>query len=506
MRWLGLTVILAALPAGVAAAVDAEEALASERLASRAREALDAILGPGRSKVLVEVKGERSQLRTETTIVSPLDRTAMTSGEAARILDLPGYAKAKAIEPVMPGGSIGKTPATPPPAAEPQFTQKDHEQSQRDNGFEIKQIQASVVLDSTLSDEKVREVSQILPNLLMIDGSRGDTLAIVRASFRPAWENAFADPQSLRRAAYAGAAALVAVLLVMIGGAFFVRAARVFATELGARRASDEEALPAGEPLPELVPGAPPGLLDAGADAGTTAGPDGEAVPALGRRFDFLLDRDPAHCAHALAGEKPEDVALVMGYLAEAMPEAASRAFSLLPGDFQAEVSAKLLKLRVADPERLSEIEERLKRSVEHGLQGTERLGRILSRVPIDTRSDLLGRLTLRDHEGVADVERHLFTIEDLETLNPVELRRLIGAVPYDSWGYALRGVPVGVVDRVLAELPEGPRELVRDILSSPQPRDKVLEARSKVLDARGELAAKGEIKLGSAEAGSELL
>lgn len=502
MRWLWLAVGLAAAPCGAAAAVDAEEAVASERLASRAREALDAILGPGRSKVLVEIRGERSRLQTETTIVSPLDRIAMTGGEAARILDLPGYTKRKALEPVMPGGV--EKPPPEPVAAEPQFTQKDHEQSSRDNGFEIKQIQASVVLDSALSDEKVREVSQILPNLLMIDGTRGDTLSIVRASFRPAWENAFAEPSNMRRAVYAGAAALVALLIAIIASASFVRAARVFATELGRRRV-DPEALPAGEPLPELIPGAPPGLLDAG-DGDALPAPGGEALPALGRRFDFLLDRDPAQCAHALAGEKPEDVALVMGYLAEAMPEVASRTFSLLTPEFQAEVSARLLKLRIADPDHLSEIEERLKRSVEHGLQGTERLGRILSRVPLDTRSDLLGRLTVRDEEGAADVERHLFTIEDLETLNAVELRRLIGAVPYDVWGFALRGVPAGVVDRVLAELPDGPRELVRDILSSPQPRDKVLDARSKVLDARGALAAKGEIKLGTSEAGSELL
>ncbi len=503
MRWLWLAVFLAAVPPGTAAAVDAEEAQASERLASRARETLDSILGPGRSKVLIEIKGERSSIRTETTIVSPLDRTAMTGGEAARILDLPGYSKSKAVDPVLPGGAGEKQPEKP---EEPQFTQKDHEQSQRDNGFEIKQIAATVVLDTTLSEEAVRDVAQLLPQLLRIDGSRGDSLAILRAPIQPAWKVAFASPESVRSASYVGAAVAAALLAIIIFSLAFVRAARVFATELGKRKGGgeDEGFLPA-EPLPELVPGAPSGLLDAGGEGGG-AGGDGGPLPALGRRFDFLAEREPADAARALAAEKPDELAVVFSYLAQAMPDVASRLFSALPGDLQAEASTALLRLRVADPDRLSDIEERLKRAVEHGVEGSERLGRILSRVPLDTRSDLLGRLTLRNQEGVADVERHLFTIEDLETLSPVELRRLITAIPYEAWGFALRGVPAGVVDRVLAELPDGPRELVRDLLSAPQPRDKVLEPRSKILDARDGLAAKGEIKLGAAEAGSELL
>lgn len=506
MRWLSLALGLAAVPCGAAdpasggppAAVEAEEALASERLAARARETLDSILGPGRAQVLVEIRGERSQVRTETTIVSPLDRGALAGGEAARILDLPGYVKNPAAASVMPGGA----PSEPAPKpGEPQFVQRDHEQSLRDKGFEVKQVVATVVLDSALPDAAVQEVAQLLPQLLRIDGSRGDTLAILRAPIQPAWKVAFSAPEGVRSAAYVGTAALALLLGALVFSLAFIRAARVFASELGKRRPAEDGGYLPAEPLPELVAGAPPGLLDGGGGGGA-AGP----LPELERRFEFLAAAEPADAARAVAAEKPEDVALLFGHLAQTMPDTASRLFSALPSDLQAEASSSLLKLRLADPERLSELEERLKRAVEHGVQGSERLGRILSRVPVDTRSDLLGRLTLRDHEGAAEVERHLFTIEDLETLSPVELRRLIAAVPYEAWGFALRGVPPGVADRVLAELPDGPRELVRDVLSSPQPREKVLEARSRILDARGELAAKGEIKLGAAEAGSELL
>lgn len=510
MRWLMLAVLLA--PPWAAAAADSEEAVASERLATRAREAVDAIVGPGHVKILVDVKGERSHISTETEMTTPLDPLMLggsgkdgAAGELARILDLPGYTKNRKA-PVMPeiltsGAQKAEKEPAPP---EPLYTQRDHEHSERQGGFELKQITAQVVLDSALTEDQAREVSQLLPNLLMIDGSRGDTLAISRASFRPIWKDAFTAPSAVRQASYAAAACAVALLIALIAGASFVRAARVFASELKLRGPGPEDQGTA-EPLPELMAGAPGGFLDGQTEGGGDAPLPG-AAPQLEQRFAFLAEREPAAVARAIAGEKPEEAAMVFGYLAQAMPETASRAFAALSADFQAEVSTALLKLRISDPERMSEIEERLKKAVEHGVQGDERLGRILSRVPLDTRSDLLGRLTLRDHEGAAAVERHLFTIEDLETLQPAEIRRLIGAVPYETWGFALRGTPPGVVDRVLGELPEGPRELVRDLVSSPQPRDKVLEARSKVLDARGALAAKGEIKLGEREAGSELL
>ena len=98
-------------------------------------------------------------------------------------------------------------------------------------------------------------------------------------------------------------------------------------------------------------------------------------------------------------------------------------------------------------------------------------------------------------------MQRHVFAFEDLGSLSAVDMRRLLAAVPYDVWGPALRGAPQGVLDRVLADLPEGPRASVRDEASAPQSREKVASARSRILDALAALAAKGEVSLGGSEA-----
>lgn len=483
-----LAVALLAVSAA-AAEPSSDEDLVSERLSSRALSVLDGVLGPGRAKILVEVRGERMQIRTESEILTPITPNAQGSSsgvkEALRLLDLPGYYKDRAPEEAAKASAAGVGPPLQP-------FQKDFEHTLRDAGFEIKKIEATVVLDSTLTEAAAREAAQLLPQLLRIDGARGDVLSILRAPMRPAWKGAFSTPGDWRKLAFAAAGLLGALIFVMILSGAFVRGARVFARELTSKQLHVEGGgAGLGEPLPELMPGSPAGLVEAGGGDGGSS-----PLPALGRRFDFLETADAAGAARVLAEEPPADLAQVFAYLAKLAPETASRLFSRLPAEVQTEASAAILKLRAVDPDRLSEIEDRIKVLVANGLKGSQRLATILSRFQGDEREMLLGRLASRDKSGVDDIESQLFSFEDFGALSPADLRRVIGGVPYEQWGTALRGAPANLLDRVLAELPEGPRGLVREEAAVPQPKDKVVAARSKILDVFLDLAAKGQVRL----------
>jgi flagellar motor switch protein FliG len=264
---------------------------------------------------------------------------------------------------------------------------------------------------------------------------------------------------------------------------------------LGRELSSRARAEPASaaETLPELSPGAA-GFLEADAAGGQATE---ASTPLLGRRFDFLVGRDPDLVARAVSAEKPEELSLFFGHLAESIPDLASRLFAHLSPEVQAEVSQSLMKLSVADPDRLTALEDRLRQAIEHGVMGSQSLGRILSRVPGDARADLLGRLAARDARGVEEVERHMFSFEDLEGIGAASLRRLLGAVSYETWGPALRGAPRALIEAVLSDLPDGPREMVSAASAVPQPREKIEDARSKILDAYFALGAKGELDLG---------
>jgi flagellar motor switch protein FliG len=319
---------------------------------------------------------------------------------------------------------------------------------------------------------------------------------------RPAWKSAFSTPGDWRTATYAVGGGLVALLAALIAGVCLIGAGRALGRELAARPRGGDMPMSPPAPLPALDAG-PAGFLD-----GETAedGSPGAPTALLGRRFDFLEGRDMEIIAKVLAEEKPEDLALFFGHLAGSIPDMASRLFSHIPADVQAEASRHLLKLSLADPERLDVIEARLRSAVSNGVMGPQSLGRILSRVPGDARADLLGRLAVRDARAVQEVERNVFAFEDIEKIGPAQLRRLLGAVPYETWGPALRGAPSSFADQVLGDLPDGPRELVRSSLETPQTREKIAEARSLILDALSELTVKGDIKLESVDQGGGLV
>jgi hypothetical protein len=492
---LALWVALSAYPAAAASPSDltADEALVSEAMATQTRRTLDGILGPGRSQVVISVHGERVETRSETETMTPTpDRAAKpaTPEPSNRIVDLPGYTKdhnlfkndEKAREAKEPARADGQKPY-----------QKTHEQTYHEQGFEIKRIEASIVLDSDLNAAAVANVKDLLPKILRVDAARGDTLSVLSAPMRPAWKSAFANPADLRLAALVAGGVLAALLCALIAGSAFVRAAGVFASELGARRGSTgNEAMSA--PLPELIPGAPVELLES-----TGSGPPGTAAAlALGRRFDFLAESDPELTLKVLSAEKPEELSLLFGHMAESMPEVASRLFSALPTEVQTDTSQHMLKLTVAEPERLGALEDRLRHSIENGLQGTDRLARILSRVSGGTRETLIGQLASRDARGAQEIERKVFSFDDLTNLPAADFRRLLSAMPYEIWGVALRGASKDVSERLVAELPPGPREFVLEASASPQPLEKVVAARSKILDALAALEVKGEIKLGA--------
>ncbi|MFI5363344.1 MAG: FliG C-terminal domain-containing protein [Elusimicrobiota bacterium] len=527
MRILALIAFFAASPAAAASSVNEEQAQAAERISERVTDALDGMLGAGRAKVEIDVVGEHSEINSDAEFLIPLEKpkeavavkpTIQPKSDPGRsLLDLPGYAKTRtALPPGQQGPLPGSSPSpskespAPPaaaPAPPPQNFNKEHEASRHDAGFQIHSIHATVVFDSALDSGTVREASQLLPQLLNLDTTRGDSLNILRAPMRPVWKSAFSTPSDWRSAAYALGGGLIVLFTALIIFAGMVGAGRALGGSLGRElaraRQEPEKASGSAEELPELSPGAA-GFLEGEATSGANA--SGPAAPMLGRRFDFLLGRDPDLIVRAVSTEKPEEISLFFGHLAESIPDLASRLFAHLPPEFQAQVSQSLLKLSVADPERLTALEERLRQAIENGVMGPQSLGRMLSRVPGDARADLLGRLAARDSRAAEEVERHMFSFEDLDGLDAAALRRLLGAVPYETWGPALRGAPRNLIEGVLTDLPEGPRDLVRAAVEVPQPREKIEEARSKILDAYAALLAKGELAVSGPKKGGELI
>lgn len=490
---LRLSFLLVAAQAftGPAGAVSlSQEDRASARIAAEAGEFLDQLVGPGLSKVLAEVEGEVSVVQTQREVNAPIVKAKQPNDEGS----LPGYLKTQEVV-VVEVGSY----------------QKDTEILKNTTGFRIRKMTVAVVLDRSVPKRKENTIRRIFPILLRMDKDRGDKMTIVRANLIPPWKSAWMSAAGLRMLSLFGGISAIVLFVCLWFYFTAMSAVRAFTSELAARRGAGPLApQQVAAPLP---PPGPEGALDLGSgDLPSLTGEDesdayspGE-LAAIGTRFDFLANRNPADVAELLSAESAEDLALLFAYISDTEPDRSSRLFSHLSPELQAEISGSLVRLTMADPEKLSVLESRIKTNVEFGLRGSDRLGRILSRMPLDEREGLLGELMSRDPEGAEAVERAVFPFEAILDLKTTDLRRLIMAITYSDWGLALRGASDSVVECVLNELPAGTRNIVRETIDTQQTREKVFEARSKVLQQVYALAAKGLIEITSEGSESEMI
>ncbi|OGR89344.1 MAG: hypothetical protein A3J74_11155 [Elusimicrobia bacterium RIFCSPHIGHO2_02_FULL_57_9] len=308
-----------------------------------------------------------------------------------------------------------------------------------------------------------------------------------------------------------GGAVILILLVSILAYLAAARVVRVFVSELAQQRRRAPEPPPyhQGQGLPgaqqaDFLPGGIPSLIDSGQPDQANA-PAG-TLPALGRRFDFLMPKDPQELSKLLADETPDDLALLFGYLADSNPDLAATVLQSLPAATQTAVSQALVRLTMADPERLAMLENKIRSLVEFGVRGTERLGKILSRLPPMDREGIMGDIHSTSPEAAKEIENTLFAFEDIIRLKPNELRRLIMAVPYTQWGLALRSAPAELVEKISEQLLPGTKKILQEAMETPQPRNKVLEARSTILAQVYAMASRGEISLGREDASSELI
>ncbi|MBI3298918.1 MAG: hypothetical protein HYZ75_12180 [Elusimicrobia bacterium] len=487
MRTAALLAAVAILGHGAPAYAAAESDEAAARMERQARDFLDGLLGPGRARVFVTVQGEISEVQTQSEVVTPVLKPPSLAGDK-----LPGYA------------------AIADDKSEIQFVQKDVERSTRHPGLQIKRVNVTVVIDSKVTAAQENAVRRLLPDLLRLAAEREDDLTVLRADLMPAWKALAFTSEGVRLGALLAGGLFGGLLLASIVVLAGLRGVRILLRELGTIASSRFERIPqtsvqggaaSGPERPmELLGGGLPSLADLGADPSLAAG---GRLPALGRRFDFLIEREPQEAARRLASENADELALLFSQISESAPDAAGRLFESLPPPLQTSVAAALARLSEADPRKVDDLEERLRARFESGIEGPRRLGALLSRVPPETREEVLGGLISGDPDAARDVESALFPFEALAGLERRDLRRLITAVPQEVWGLALRGTTADLSDKILAEFPLEVKAVVGSVLRQPQSRDKVMAARGRILAEARAMSERGLIVLGGEGAAS---
>lgn len=462
---LALAACLAAPTAAQEApAPGAEAAEISARMQEDLSRLLEQLVGKDKSRAFVAVDGE-AVLKTQKESGTPPES----------VVTLPGYATVNVLE---------KTG---------EYIKQQKEETQHTTEFRIKKISVSIVFDKSVPDTQANAVKLLTSDILRLNEPRGDSIIIARADMLPWWKTLLNSTDNRRFLLVAVLAALV--LLLVIAAAYL----------LGGKLVSDffdyarVNAL-ANQPLPAGGMGGAGGAEGPGGEFSEII--DVEASAAGGglltsqSAFDFMEKLPPEETAELLSGEPEGDAAVVIANLSDKSPHISSKILMAFDPARRQAVTAAMLALKEAEPERVMEIESNLRLRMEKSLKGAEKLGRLLSLVDVGERDEIMDNLSRVDAAGAGKLKNALITFDDICKLDDKNLRPLIIGLPYRDWASALQGAPERASSNVMRLFPDDIRRIVKDLLLTTLEKEVVINSRARIISMAVDLGKKGKIDL----------
>lgn len=464
MRALYLCALLGA-SSGIAAAQGSVEAELATRLESGSIKMLDQLLGPGNARVVIAVEGERIETHNSSELMTPLSEE-----DGKPVAVFPGYKQ-----------------DTPP------FMQRDQSFSAKTSNFKVSKIDVSLLVDDRIADDRVEEARKVLTAMLRLDLTRGDEITVIRAKLYPGWRRIVFTPDMV--STMVSQSVLLMGFLLLCGTFYLLamRAGRWVADMADQRRMAQGQM--SGTFNITGSPGEGGALPFGGGGGGGRFGGDDddeESAP----RFSYLAGKSIRELSRLFQHEPPVDLAVVFAWLTENNPDLGTRVFTSLPENFRLEVSKAMLQLDEVEPERLIEIDTRLRGRVEFSFNGSDKLGVLLGPLGEQERNSVLSMLAQVDAEKLGDLQKSLFTFDNLLQLEDGDLRRLVGAVPIETLAQSLQDSDGAVMNRFLTILPAGVRPLLEEAQVARYSKERVTEARSKVLAVATSLAQQGRLNL----------
>lgn len=352
----------------------------------------------------------------------------------------------------------------------------------------IKRMNATIIVDKSVSKSTLEFIEKIAAGLLGIDKSRGDQLTIQQIRFQKNpfyWGEIFLPPNIFWLIGIILLAVFVIGALIYLFNPF-----KRFATNL-----VDSINTQLGKITPSIEGGGVAGELIPPAPVGNIAGPSVASSPGEGKIFGFINQFNIQKFITILQNENPHVISTVINYLE---PNLSSEIFSHLPPQLQLEVANYFSKVAQLQPDEVKEYESKIKNKFDFFVDKESSLLMILDNSDKSTQEKILKEISQTQPQLATKLRKKLINFDDIVNFETRIIQQIFRRINLRSFASVLNSYPQEFRNKIIQAIPEGAaRRLTQEIeLSQPLPPQQLQIEKRKIVEVIRQLQSQGIIDL----------
>lgn len=229
------------------------------------------------------------------------------------------------------------------------------------------------------------------------------------------------------------------------------------------------------------------------------------------RPFEFARKTEATQLVNFIQNEHPQTIALILSYL---KPSQSAEIIRALPAEMQADTARRIALMDRASPDVISQIEREFEKRLSTlvsedytSIGGIDSIVEIINQVDRTTEKNIMENLEIEDPELAEVIKKRMFVFEDITTLDPKSIQRVLREVDNHQLAIALKGAGEGVKEVIMANISKRLAAMIEEDLEYMGPKrvKEVEDAQQKIVNIIRKLEDAGEIVI-SRGAGDEVV
>lgn len=216
--------------------------------------------------------------------------------------------------------------------------------------------------------------------------------------------------------------------------------------------------------------------------------------------FNIARKADTAQLSTLLKGEHPQTVALILSYI---QPDKAADVLAQFEEDEQVNIAERIGVMSGTNPSVVEKIEQVMENKFSsiidndtEAVGGVHTLVEILNVVGRSTERAIIEELEETQPELAEEIKASLFTFEDIVSLAPTDVQKVLREVDHDDLVMALKGVSDSLRDFIFSNVSTRAADSLREDIEflGPARLSVVEESQTKIVTVIRRLDEQGEI------------